>query len=246
MVALQARSGQQVEYRRSWLNQISKGADMSQPTRTLQRFAVILFIAVSLFTASACNSGSSAKTSSGPGPDIDTASAVMCIGDHISSPTYAFHYSYKYSDATGSVRNDEADITPQEMDITVLDKSGSHKYHGARSDEGSWNSALVDLGHLGFTAMTGRLAPLKGSSALVQQGSETINGYSTAKYLIDTDNANAADKQTFAALLGNGSFEKGTVWVAADGCAAKLLLDEGVWHDGSIIKDHFEIARVKH
>jgi hypothetical protein len=173
------------------------------------------------------------------------ASAVMCIGDRISNPAEAFHYSYKYLDATGTGRNDEADVTPQAMDITTVDQSGTHHFHGVRSDDGSWNSAVVDLGHLGFTAMTGRLVPLQGTSAIAQQGSESINGYSTTKYVIDTDNAGSADKNKIQTLLGNGSFEKGTAWVAADGCAAKLVLDEGVWRNGSINKDHFEIARLK-
>jgi hypothetical protein len=169
----------------------------------------------------------------------------MCIGDRINNPAEAFHYSYKYSDSTGTLRNDEADITPQTMDITVQDKSGSHKYHGIRSDEGSWSTAVLDLGHLGFTAMTGRLVPLQGTSAIAPQGSESINGYSTTKYAIDTGNASSSDKNKIQTLLGNGSFEKGTAWVAADGCAAKLVLDEGVWRDGSINKDHFELARVR-
>jgi len=173
------------------------------------------------------------------------ASAVMCIGDRINSPTEAFHYSYKYLDSTGMVRDDEAEITQQTMDISVQDKSGLHKYHGIRSDEGSWNSAVSDLGHLGFTAMTGRLVPLQGTSAVAQQGSESINGYSTTKYAIDTDNASSADKKKIQTLLGNGSFEKGTAWVAADGCVAKFVLEEGVWRDSSINKDHFEIARIK-
>jgi hypothetical protein len=218
---------------------------MSQQTGVSRRCYLTLFVAVSLFTASACNSNSNAKASNDSGDGIDLASAVMCVGDRVNSPTEAFHYSYKYSEAGGSLRNDEADVTPQAIDITTADQSGTHHFHGVRSDEGSWDSAIVDLGHLGFTAMTGRLVPLKGSSAVVQQGSESINGYSTTKFAIDTDNANATDKHKFGVLLGNGSFEKGTLWVAADGCAAKLLLDEGVWRNGSVNKDHFEIARLK-
>jgi hypothetical protein len=89
------------------------------------------------------------------------------------------------------------------------------------------------------------LVPLQGTSAIAPQGSESINGYSTTKYAIDTGNASSSDKNKIQTLLGNGSFEKGTAWVAADGCAAKLVLDEGVWRDGSINKDHFELARVR-
>jgi hypothetical protein len=218
---------------------------MTEHTHALRHCYFAAVIAIALLIACACNSDSRAKASSDSGDTIDMASAVMCIGDRVNSPAEAFHYSYKYLDSTGMVRSDEADITPQSMDISVQDKSGTHKYHGIRSDEGSWSSAVSDLGHLGFTAMTGRLVPLQGTSAIVQQGSESINGYSTTKYAIDTDNASSADKKKIQTLLGSGSFEKGTAWIAADGCVANLVLDEGVWRDSSINKDHFEIARVK-
>jgi hypothetical protein len=218
---------------------------MTEHTEALPRSYFSVFIAMALLTACACNSDSRAKANNDSGASIDMSSAVMCIGDRISNPAEAFHYSYKYLDSTGTGRNDEADITPQTIDIGVQDKSGSHKYHGIRSHEGSWSSAVSDLGHLSFTAMTGRLVPLQGTSAIAQQGSESINGYSTTKYVIDTDNASSADKKKIQTLLGNGSFEKGAAWVAADGCATKFVLDEGVWRDGSINKDHFEIARLK-
>jgi hypothetical protein len=218
---------------------------MTEHTEALPRSYFSVFIAMALLTACACNSDSRAKANNDSGASIDMPSAVMCIGDRISNPAEAFHYSYKYLDSTGTGRNDEADITPQTIDIGVQDKSGSHKYHGIRSHEGSWSSAVSDLGHLSFTAMTGRLVPLQGTSAIAQQGSESINGYSTNKYVIDTDNASSADKKKIQTLLGNGSFEKGAAWVAADGCATKFVLDEGVWRDGSINKDHFEIARLK-
>ena len=218
---------------------------MTENIQALRRYYLAGFIAMALLITCACNSNSSAKSSSDAADSLDMASAVMCVGDRVNSPAEAFHYSYKYLDSTGMVRNDEADVTPQSMDISVQDRSGTHKYHGIRSDEGSWNSAVSDLGHLGFTAMTGRLVPLQGTSAIAQQGSESVNGYSTTKYAIDTDNASSADKKKIQTLLGNGSFEKGTAWIAADGCAAKLVLDEGIWRDGSINKDRFEIARIK-
>src|SRR5438046_660095 len=159
---------------------------MSQQIRALRRCCLVWFTAASLFTASACNSDSGAKASTDSGAGADIASTVMCIGDRISNPTEAFHYSYRYSEAGGSSRNDEADVTPESMDITAVDQSGTHHFHGIRSDEGSWNRAVVDLAHLGFTAMTGRLEPLTGSSGIVQQAPETVDGYSTIKYAIAT------------------------------------------------------------
>ena len=210
-----------------------------------------LLIALALLIAPACKSGSSSRNgreggvggvadSDGAGTHVD----VMCMGDRIDNPPGPFHYSYKYTDASGSA-DKEADITPQKMDITIQDKSGSHSYHGVHSDEASWNSAILDLSGLNITGMSARLGSLNGS-AVTSQGAESVNGYSTTKYAIDTTSASSTDKQTFETLFGKGSFEKGTVWIPADGCAVKLVLDEGLQQtDGSVKKAHYEMAMIK-
>lgn len=169
----------------------------------------------------------------------------MCMSDRINNPSAPFHYSYKYSDASGST-DKEADITPQAMDITITDASGSHNYHGVRSNEESWNSAVLDLSNLRITGLSARLDSLNGGSALAQRGSESVNGYSATKYAIDTTSANSSDKQQFETLFGKGSFEKGTAWAPEDGCAVKLILDEAiVQNDGSVNKGHYELNMIR-
>jgi hypothetical protein len=201
-------------------------------------------VVFTMLTAFACNSGP-AKNVGGETASAGSHIDVMCIGDRINNPPEPFHYSYKYSDASGSAEK-EADITPQAMDITIKDNSGSHSYHGVHSDEASWNSAVLDLSGLNITAMAARLSSLNNTSSVTRQGSEPMNGYETSKYAIDTASANSSDKQTFETLFGKGSFEKGTVWVPADGCAVKLVLDEGIVQtNGSLNKLHYEIARVR-
>ena len=102
-----------------------------------------------------------------------------------------------------------------------------------------------DLSGLNITGMSARLGSLN-SSAVTSQGAESVNGYSTTKYAIDTTSADSTDKQTFETLFGKGSFEKGTVWIQADGCAVKLVLDEGLQQtDGSVKKAHYEMAMIK-
>jgi hypothetical protein len=221
---------------------------MRQPTRlsaTAWRLSAITLV---LITASACHSSPGSKSaersvaaaSDDSGAHID----VMCMGDRINNPPEAFHYTYKYTDASGTL-NEDADITPQVMDIIIKDNAGSHSYHGVRSDEASWNNAVLDLSRLNFTAMSARLNSLN-ASAVKQQGTETVNGYQATKYAIDTTRASASDQQQFETLFGKGSFDKGTVWISSDDCAAKLLLDEGLWQqNGSIKQTHFEIARIK-
>jgi hypothetical protein len=167
------------------------------------------------------------------------------MGDRIDNPPETFHYSYKYADASGSVVK-EADITPQTIDIVIQDHSGAHKYHGVRSDEASWSSAVLDLSSLNTTVLSARLDSLNGTSAIVQQGAEAINGYSATRYAIDTKGANTSDKNKFETFFGKGSFEKGTVWMADDGCVVKLVLDEGIRQaNGGVNQAHYEMARIK-
>ncbi|HEY4052359.1 MAG TPA: hypothetical protein VGL74_01360 [Terriglobales bacterium] len=216
---------------------------------TSLRHALVAIIAIASISISACNSRSASKklqdnsvasASEESGAHID----VMCIADRINNPPEAFHYSYKYTTAANSL-NEDADITPQAMDITIGDGSGSHSYHGVRSDEASWNSAVLDLSSLSLTAMSARMNSLNGS-AVVHNGLETVNGYNTTKYTIDTTSANSSDQQQFETLFGKSSFDKGTVWIGPDDCAVRLLLDEGLWQqDGSIKKTHWEISRIK-
>ena len=201
-------------------------------------------LGLALVVTSACNSSSVAKSTAtatdGAGSHID----VLCIADRIDNPPESFHYSYKYSDMSGSAQKD-ADITPQVMDITIKDKSGSHSFHGVHSNEASWSSAVVDLSNLNMTAMSSRLDSLNNTSAIVRQSSEPMNGYDTTKYSIDTANASSSDRQQFETLFGSGSFEKGTAWVSGDGCSVKLVLDEAVQVNGSLKNAHYEIQRIK-
>lgn len=230
---------------------------MTLDTGRNPRFAVPLaLLALALLAAFGCSShaksndtnpgsaaadGNQAATSSNAATHVD----VMCIGDRINNPPEAFHYSFRYTDASATV-GEEADITPQAMDITIKDKSGSHSYHGVRADETSWGQAVLDLSSLKVTVMSSRLDQLNGTSALTPQGAEAINGYQTVKYAIDTTRASASDQKNYQALLGKGSFEKGTVWVPADGCAVKLVLDEGsAQSNGSVETAHYEIARMR-
>jgi hypothetical protein len=211
---------------------------------------VCLMVSLAVMALSACNSGSGsskaraepASTSSGDsGSHVD----ILCVGDRLSNPPEPFHYSYKYSGTAGSIDN-EADVTTQAIDIISKDSSGSHTYHGIRSDENSWNAAILNLSSLRFTGLSARIDSLNGTSALVSQGTESVDGYNTSKYAIDTTRANSSDRQQFETLFNKGTFEKGTIWVSSDGCAVKLMLDEAiVQNDGSVDKGHYELAVVR-
>lgn len=223
---------------------------MERTRRWFRELWVYPWIAFALITASACNSSpvSSGGREAGAAAAVNNAGThidVMCVGDRINNPPGSFHYSYVYTDASTSV-DKEADITAQDIAITIKDKSGSHSYHGARSDETSWDRAVLDLSGLNITAMSSRLNSLNGTAALINQGADAVNNYSTTKYSIDTTSVNSSDKGKFEVLFGRGSFEKGTIWMGADDCVVKLALDEGIGQENRDVKKvHYEMARVK-
>lgn len=219
----------------------------ASPTRALLAAAV----SVLLFGAVAgCNSqpkpatnGDPASGSSGGDPQID----MNCLGDHVSNPSDSFHYSFKATDEQNAV-DKEADVTPQTMVVTIQDKSGSHTYHGIRSDEGSWGRAVLDLSGWGMTVMIARIAFIKdgNTSSIKKADTGTVNGYVATHYAIDTGNANAKGRQSFAAVFGAGSYDKGEIWTTADGCPVKLLLEEAKqMPNGTVSKTHFEINVIK-
>lgn len=191
-------------------------------------------------SSSSKSGGADTQDANGAGAHID----VGCMLGQVEKPTEPFHYSYKYSDASRSL-DDEADVTPDAVDIVFKDSAGSRSLHATRSDENSWNNALLSLSSLAFTGMTGRLGGLEGMSAIVNRGTEAVNGYQATKYSIDTTSANSSDRQTIETLFGAGSYDKGTVWMGQDGCAVKLVLDEGINLPNGVEKRHFEIARIK-
>ncbi|MGH9730351.1 MAG: hypothetical protein ACRD4A_01525 [Candidatus Acidiferrales bacterium] len=191
-------------------------------------------------SSSSKSNGADSARDSGSGVHLDAG----CMMDRVDKPSEAFHYSYKYA-STSTWANYEADITPTSIDGITKDPLGSHPVHAVRSDSDGWDSAVLALSSLSFTALTGRLAGLDGTSAIVSQGVEQVNGYSATKYALDTAQAKASDQQTLETLFGKGSFDKGTVWMGPDGCAVKVMLDEGWPIDNRLEKRHYEIARIK-
>ncbi len=111
--------------------------------------------ALALRAVSGCASG--AKSDSANTQDAGSTGAhidVGCMLGHVEKPTESFHYSYQYSDASGSV-DDEVNVTPEAVDIVFRDTGGSRSFHAVRSDENSWNGALLSVSSLAFTGMTG-------------------------------------------------------------------------------------------
>ena len=217
----------------------------------MKRFARIFQCSNSLLGASlimviayGCNFGprkkseekkpaAAAKNTSDPSIDLN------CIIDHIQNPPEAFHYSYKHNEV-----DEEGDLTPQTMDGTRIDLSGTHTFHAVRSDRDSWQSGWTNLTAVSGAASTFVL--INGTSAKVREGNENVNGYDAIKYSIDTARATAMESVLYRSTLGPGGSEKGAAWVTSQGCPVKFTIDSEMhFNNGSVQKDHYEEAMIK-
>jgi hypothetical protein len=215
----------------------------ASPTRALLAAAVLVLLFGAVSGCSSSTKSADAKEQPAAGRrDTGQKVDINCLGSHLENPPESYHYSFKSSDGKYAV-DKEAEITPQTMDVTIQDNSGSRKFHGDRAKEGGWDSAMGDLSGSGLTVMTARVAFIEDSSALRRIGDEPMNGYNTTQYSIDTTSGNTSDARTYRTMFGAASYDKGTVWVGAGGCPVKLILDEVTQrNNGSIDKHHFEIA----
>ena len=183
-------------------------------------------------------SDAASANQSGSGPGID----LNCVIDQLQNPSEPFHYSYKKT--SDNPVEQEADVTPQTIDGSFTNGSGSHAVHGVRSDQESWSGAMAGL--TAVAGMSSTVALVNHSSAMVREGTEQVNGYDTTKYSIDTSRGNFAEKGLYKVTLGDGGFEKGEAWVTAKGCPVKLSLDsESHMRNGDVDKEHYDLALVK-
>ena len=207
--------------------------------------AVLAFIALS-----GCNSTPSKTvdpTSESPqqsigtaknsaGPDID----LNCVINHIQNPPESFHYAFKAE--SNSPWEEEADVTPQQIDGRFSNNSGPkpQPFHGTPREA---SSNLMAIGR-----MASLFATVRNTSAVVNEGPEKgVNSYNTVKYSIDTARGTASEQALYKSILGPGGAEKGTVWVTSEGCPVRIVLDEELHaKDGRLLeKAHYEEAMVK-
>lgn len=212
---------------------------------TILRRSLVVAMAVTSLGVFGCNSGHAPKTmdteqvalpaKNGVGPDID----LNCVIDHIQNPPESFHYAFK--DESSNRWEEEADVTPQKIDGSFLNNSlpNPQEFHGTPREV--WSN-LRAIGRLASA-----MAIVHGSSAIVREGPEKVNGYDTVKYSIDTARGDATEQGLYVSVLGKGGAEKGTVWVTAQGCPAQLVLDEDLRaKDGSPLgKAHYEEAMIR-
>jgi hypothetical protein len=201
-----------------------------------------------LLAASACNFSPPAKQAksepSAAAPaksDLDPGIDGNCLADRFQNPPEAFHYAYKRTDSTGVLgASVEADLTPQTIDGTSKGSGSSTDFHATRSDPQAWKNAWPNLPADMGTLVVG------GTSAMVREGTDQMNGYDTIRYSIDTARDTSAESALHHATFGAGGWQKGAAWVTAKGCPVKLAVDtEYHRNDGTVQKIHVEEAMVK-
>lgn len=188
--------------------------------------------------SSASSSQANAKPAGGNGVPRPS---LGCYADRTLNAPAPFHLSWKLDDSTGH-SDWEADITASTIDGTWTNSTGTRKIHGVRSDSSSWQMAFATFP---FGSQSGHFRMLYGT-AMTANGHETVNGYDTTKYAIDTTHASAADAVALTYALGAKGYITGTAWADKEGCVVKFSLDEAFeQHDGTLDKEHLDVGMIK-
>ena len=97
-----------------------------------------------------------------------------------------------------------------------------------------------------ISGMASTFALIRNADSNRREGTESVNGFDTIRYSVDTTRSGSVEAGLYRATLGPGGFEKGTVWVTAQGCPVKFALDvETHLKDGSTDHDHYEEAIIR-
>jgi hypothetical protein len=188
------------------------------------------------------------------------------------APAQPLHFSNKENESDGSSKDFESDLSGDKLDVTLHRRQRATQYdkpsstpavdngpihvpamtttvsdgyaelvqtsHYLRSDDHQWSMGTTTVAQGGTPW---HLFIYKPAESKV--GSETISGYETDKYTIDTTHQTQLDKSP---LLMAGDLKDynvvGTAWVAKQGpCVLQYQIDyEEDAKDGSVRKEHYE------
>ena len=219
--------------------------------RVLRR---VLFVAVgvSLAIASGCAFGSqngvgedssaSGNASHANANSFKPTGASVCLQQMIKNTAGPFHVSFMEKSSNRDASSVDADVTPAAIDFTKHEttsgQTSTTTKHIARAQISEMD---IDFGLMEPVPWHGELVAAQ--DATKPAGAESVNGYNTMKYAIDTANEPAAQKATFLSLMAVKDYKiAGSAWVTRDsGCLVKYAIDlEQDGKDGSIKRTHFE------
>jgi hypothetical protein len=184
-------------------------------------------------------------------------------------PAQPLHFSNKVNESDGSAKDFEADLSGDTLDQTIRERhpatdmdrelaklpgataiafrdgfaENTHTNHYNRADKAGWAAGGNGMA-LGGTPWGLFIA----KPVVTQVGAETVNGYETMKYTIDTSHQSQLDKTP---LLMSGQLKDynitGTAWVLKDAnCVLQYNIDfEQDEKDGTVKKTHYEGAVTK-
>lgn len=217
---------------------------------------VVAGIGLALFGMPGCNSAPKQGQNPAPSPaspaksqQAKTAPAgsrprpsMSCYIDRTLNAPAPFHLSWKLDDAQGH-SDWEADVSASTIDGSSTGPNGTRKIHGDRANLDSWRAAYAALP---LSSESGHFRMLYTAGALTAAGSESVNGYDTVRYTVDTSQATGIGASLVQSAMGAGGSMKGTAWADKDGCIVKLVADEA-WQagNGSVTKKHIETGMVK-
>ncbi|MGH9730354.1 MAG: hypothetical protein ACRD4A_01540 [Candidatus Acidiferrales bacterium] len=217
------------------------------------RFAwqvMCIAMGATLAMASGCNLGSQSKAEEGSGTAVPVTQpnrfsptgASVCLQQMIKNPPGPFHVSFAERSAGQDASSVEADVTPAGIDYTKHETSAGQ----TSTDTKHLARAQVTEMEVDFDLM--KPVPWHGELVAAQDaaksaGAESVNGYNTIRYSIDTANEPAARKATFLSLMAVKDYKiVGSAWVATDnGCLVKYAIDlEQDGKYGNVKRTHFE------
>ncbi|MHB8539975.1 MAG: hypothetical protein ACYDCU_04205 [Candidatus Acidiferrales bacterium] len=207
--------------------------------------ATVLLASGCKFGAGSAAAGSAKGSRSASRPDANKfspAGASVCLQQMIKNRPGPFHLSFAEKSSTRDASSVEADVTPAAIDYTKRETSAGQASTTTKHLERAQLSEMaVDFDLMRPVPWHGELAAAQ--DAAKSAGTESVNGYNTIKYSIDTANEPAAQKATFESLMAVKNYRiVGDAWVTSDtGCLVKYAIDfEQDGKDGSVKKTHFE------
>ena len=230
------------------------------PGRITSTLAFAFGLAALALLANCSNRGSTASSVRMERSTANEASQKLqnctkLLMDSMEKPTTPFHFSYKAQEnintkypmdkaakpELGPVAV-EADVSPDEIDVTSTRGKQTSSHKAKKGDEGAWAFAQMDL--LGPMTGTGILLAF-GQAVARPAGSDTVGGVATDKYDFDTSTATGSTKAGLdmaKAMITNIDNTKGTVWVdKATGRLTKFNM-EAEFKDkaGNTWNEHYE------
>ena len=216
------------------------------------RHGICFVIGATVLLASGCKFGAdstaagratSAGSMSRPNPNkFSPIGASVCLQQMIKNPTEPFHLSFAEKSSTLDASSVEADVTPATIDYTKHDTTAGQTSTSTKHLARAQVSELeVDFDLMGPVPWHGELVAAQ--DAAKSAGRESVNGYNTIKYSIDTANEPAAQKATFLSLMAMKDYRiVGSAWVTSDtGCLVKYAIDlEQDGKNGNVKRTHFE------